>query len=173
MPTTTFQRIVFAFLTVIITVLVFVCYNLSIEMGDMTNAVFHRALTAAPIQFGLFKFINIIAVEFAFAFLLEILFVGKLANVLAFSVVNPRENKPFVIMIAIICATVCLMCPMMSFIATILYNGINVNFFANWMEKVFHNLPLAFFSQLFFIQPLVRFIFGLLYRKQLATSRSS
>lgn len=155
MPTTTFQRIVFAFLTVIITVPAFVCYNLAPEMGGMSNQVFAASLKLIPI-------------EFAFAFLLEILFVGRLANFLAFRAVNPAENRPFVVTTAIICATVGLMCPMMSCIATILYNGINVEFLANWLQHVAHNFPFAFFSQLFFIQPLVRVLFGAIFARQLA-----
>jgi len=154
MPSTRFQRIVFAFLSVLITVPVFVCYNIAFEMGGMSNQVFVAALKWIPI-------------EFAFAFLLETLLVGRLANILAFRAVNPAENKPFIVMTAIICSTVCLMCPMMSFIATIIYNGINVEFLANWMQKVVRNFPLAFFSQLFFIQPFVRFLFGVIFSKQL------
>ena len=60
------------------------------------------------------------------------------------------------------------MCPMMSCIATILYNGINAEFFANWMHKIVFNFPFAFFSQLFFIQPIERIIFGVLFKKQLS-----
>lgn len=155
MPTTTFQRIVFAFLSVLFTVPVFVCYNLAFEMGGMSNQVFVASLKLIPI-------------EFAFAFALETLFVGRLANFLAFRAVNPAENKPFIVMTAIICSTVCLMCPMMSFIATILYNGINAEFVAAWLQKVVRNFPLAFFSQLFFIQPLVRVLFGAIFARQLA-----
>jgi hypothetical protein len=155
MPTTTFQRIVFAFLTVIITVPAFVCYNLAPEMGGMSNRVFFASLRLIPI-------------EFAFAFALETLFVGRLANFLAFRAVNPAENKPFVVTTAIICATVGLMCPLMSFVATILYNGITPEFMAAWLQKIVHNFPFAFFSQLFFIQPLVRVLFGALFARQLA-----
>ncbi len=111
MPTSKFQRVVFAFLTVTITVHLFVFYNLAIAMGGMSNKVFVASR-------------GIIAIEFAFAFLLEILIVGRLAEKLAFHVVNPREAKPYVISTAIICATVGIMCSTMSFIATILYDGI-------------------------------------------------
>jgi len=160
MPTTRFQRMVFAFLSVIITVPVFVCYNIAFETGGMSNRVF----AAAP---------ALIPIEAAFAFLLETLLVGRLANMLAFRAVNPAEEKPYVVMTAIICSTVCLMCPMMSFIATILYNGINAEFFANWMQKVVRNFPLAFFSQLFFIQPFVRFLFGTIYRNRFVVAGES
>jgi Protein of unknown function (DUF2798). len=154
MPTTNFQRVVFAFLSVIITVHLFVFYNLAIEMGGMSNQVFIASR-------------KVVAIEFVFAFLLQIFVAGPLSLKMAFSVVNPREDKAYVVTTAIICATVSLMCPIMSFVATILYNGITVEFLAQWMQKIVFNFPFAFFSQLFFIQPLVRFLFGIIFKKQL------
>ncbi|MDF2673703.1 MAG: hypothetical protein K0R09_1968 [Clostridiales bacterium] len=138
MPTTKFQKVVFAFLTVVITVHLFVFYNLSIEMGGMSNHVFMASH-------------KVVLIEFAFAFLLEIFIAGPLSEKLAFRVVNPREAKPYVITTAIICATVGLMCPMMTFVATIMYNGITIEFLAQWMQKIVINFPFAFFTQLFFI----------------------
>jgi len=155
MPTTRLQKIVFAFLTVFITVHCFVFYNLAIAFGEMSNRVFLEAR-------------HVIAIEFLFAFLLEIFIAGPLSEKLAFRVVNPAKEKPYVVTTAIICATVGLMCPMMSFVATILYNGITVEFFAQWMQKMVLNFPFAFFSQLFFIQPFVRFLFGRLFKKSLS-----
>lgn len=69
---------------------------------------------------------------------------------------------------AIICATVGLMCPAMSFIAAWLYypyySGFNmITLLATWLKLVCYNLPFAFFSQLFFIQPLIRTVFKLLF----------
>ncbi len=154
MPSTRFQRIIFALLTVIITVHCFVFYNLAIAMGGMSNQVFIASR-------------GVILVEFIFAFLLEILFVGRLAENLAFRAVDPRTEKPYVITTAIICATVCIMCPAMSLIATFLYDGISTEFLAQWMQKIVINFPFALCTQVFFIQPLVRFLFRAIFRKQL------
>jgi Protein of unknown function (DUF2798). len=123
-------------------------------MGGMSNQVFIASR-------------KVVAIEFVFAFLLQIFVAGPLSLKMAFSVVNPREDKAYVVTTAIICATVSLMCPIMSFVATILYNGITVEFLAQWMQKIVFNFPFAFFSQLFFIQPLVRFLFGIIFKKQL------
>lgn len=158
MPTTKFQKVVFAFLSVSITVHLFVFYNLAIEMGGMSNQVFIASR-------------NVIAIEFALAFLLQIFIAGPLSLKMAFRVVNPRKDKPYVVTTAIICATICLMCPMMSLLATIMYNGITPEFLSQWMEKIVHNFPLAFFSQLFFIQPFVRFLFGAIFKNQLEKER--
>ena len=73
---------------------------------------------------------------------------------------------------AIICATVGLMCPIMSFLAAILYYPYyaGFNFFtllANWLKLVCFNFPFAYLSQLFFIQPLVRVVFKFLYHKDI------
>ncbi len=153
MPTTKFQKVVFAFITVVITVHCFVFYNLAIEMGGMSNQVFIESR-------------KVIGIEFLFAFLLEILIVGPLAEKMAFRIINPRDEKPYIITTAIICSTVVLMCPMMSFIATILYNGISTEFIAQWMQKIVFNFPFALLTQLFFIQPFVRFLFGAIFREK-------
>jgi hypothetical protein len=55
---------------------------------------------------------------------------------------------------------------MMSFIATILFNGgFNSQIFATFCELVVRNFPMAFFWQLFVAGPLVRFIFGKIFRE--------
>ena len=74
---------------------------------------------------------------------------------------------------AVICATVGIMCPAMSFLAAFLYYPYAAGFhpvtlLANWLRLVCFNFPFAFFSQLFFIQPLVRTIFRRLFRRSLA-----
>lgn len=76
----------------------FFCYlkddsnYLSKRMGGMSNQVFIASR-------------KVIVIEFVFAFLLEILIAGPLSEKLAFRVVNPREDKPYVVTTAIICAT--------------------------------------------------------------------
>ncbi|WP_080065120.1 DUF2798 domain-containing protein [Ruminiclostridium hungatei] len=157
MPTTNFQKLVYTLMTVTITVHLFVFYNLAIEMGGMSNLVFAASR-------------KVIAIEFVFAFLLQFFIAGPLSLKIAFSIVNPREDKPYVVTTASICSTVILMCPMMSFVATILYNGITWEFLAQWMQKMVFNFPFAFFSQLFFIQPFVRYAFGAIFKKQLQKS---
>ena len=60
------------------------------------------------------------------------------------------------------------MCPAMSFLAAIIYYpyyaGFNIfTFLGNWIELVCYNFPFAFFSQLFFIQPLIRTVFKFIF----------
>ena len=73
---------------------------------------------------------------------------------------------------AIICATVGVMCPAMSFLAACFYypyyTGFNiVTLLANWLKLVCFNFPFAFFTQLFFIQPFVRKVFKLIFAKDI------
>ncbi|MEE1291614.1 MAG: hypothetical protein UHW86_11370 [Spirochaetota bacterium] len=72
----------------------------------------------------------------------------------------------------IICATVTIMCPAMSFIAAFLYypyyEGFNIfTLLANWLKLVCFNFPFAFFTQLFFIQPAVRKMFRVIFAKDI------
>ncbi len=91
---------------------------------------------------------------------------------LASKIFDMKATHHMIFESAIICATVGLMCPAMSFLAAIFYypfyEGFNViTLLANWLKLVCFNFPFAFFTQLFFIQPLVRTLFKLLFRKDI------
>jgi hypothetical protein len=63
------------------------------------------------------------------------------------------------------------MCPAMSLIASFLYypyyEGFNLlTLLANWIKLVCYNLPFAFFSQMFFIQPLIRTVFKAIFCRE-------
>ncbi|CAI3595096.1 Conserved hypothetical protein [Clostridium neonatale] len=45
--------------------------------------------------------------------------------------------------------TVCCMCPMMSLVATILFKGVDVEFFAKWIQTVVIDFPMALCWQIF------------------------
>lgn len=154
MPTTKFQKFIFALMTVLITVNLFVFYNLAIEKGGMSNQVFIEAIKIVPI-------------EFIFAISLELFIAGPLSEKIAFSIINPMEDKPYVITTAMICATVCLMCPMMSLVSAVLFNGFTIEIIAQWLQNIVINFPFAFFTQIFFVQPIVRFLFRNIFRSQL------
>lgn len=64
------------------------------------------------------------------------------------------------------------MCPVMSFIAAFLYYNYQFGFniwtlLADWLKLVCFNFPFAFFTQLFFIQPIVRTIFKFIFAKEI------
>jgi hypothetical protein len=110
----------------------------------------------------------VILIEFCFAYLLEVTIGSPCSFRIACKIFNPRETHPFIFETAIISSTVLIMCPAMSFIAAFLYYpyyaGFNVaTLLANWIKLVCFNFPFAFFSQIFFIQPIVRRIFRAIF----------
>ena len=116
----------------------------------------------------------VVLIEFCFAITLEMLMGSPCSFKLASKCFDPKTTHPVLFETAIICATVGLMCPAMSLLATAFYypyyEGFHfLTFLANWVKLVCFNLPFAFFSQLFFIQPLIRKGFKILFRKDIAT----
>lgn len=180
MPKNQFQRMVFAFITVVITVHAYVFYSLYVVNGGTLMAVNGTAgvIEALNKQGGVFMlgtYLPIwacILIEFCLAYLLENLLGSPLSFKLACRVFNPAKNHPMIFETAIICATVGIMCPVMSFIAAFLYYPYYAGFhivtlLANWLKLVCFNFPFAYFTQLFFIQPCVRVIFKALFRKDI------
>lgn len=165
MPQNKFERLMFALITVIITVPCFVFYCSSYEVGGFTVDVIKNSWIFIPI-------------EFVLAYICEVFVGSPLSLFLGLKAINPKNNDPMIVETAIICATVGIMCPLMSFLATILYNGIIavgmngaslnnflINFIPYWLQKVVLNFPFALLSQLFFIQPLTRTIFKAIFKK--------
>lgn len=163
MPQTKFQKLMFALITVIITVPCFVFYCSSYEAGGFNIEVIKNSFIFIPI-------------EFVLAYLCEIFIGSPLSVKLALKAINPKKNDYMMVETAIICATVGIMCPLMSFLATIIYNGIIavgmggaplndfiINFIPYWLQKIVLNFPFALLSQLFFIQPLTRTIFRAIF----------
>ena len=83
---------------------------------------------------------------------------------IAFGIINPAEAKQYEIILAISSVTVCLMCPTMSLAATLLFSHPGSEVIAVWFQKTALNFPMAFFWQIFFAGPVVRRIFGLLFK---------
>ena len=180
MPQNQFQRMVFAFITVVITVHAYVFYSLYVVNGATLMQVTGAAsvLKAINAQGGVYMFGRmlpiwaVILIEFCFAYALENLIGSPLSFKLACRVFDPRKNHPMLFESAIICATVGIMCPAMSFIAAWLYypyyNGFNMwTLLANWLKLMCYNFPFAYFTQMFFIQPFVRIAFKFLFRRQI------
>ena len=112
----------------------------------------------------------VVLTEFCLAHGLEVTMGSPCSFRLACRVFDPRTSHPMIFESAVICATVGLMCPAMSFLAALLYYPYYAGFhavtlLANWLKLVCLNFPFAFFSQLFFIQPLVRTLFKALFRR--------
>ena len=176
MPQNKFQKLMFALITVIITVHAYVFFSLYVINGNTLMAVNEETSVIAAInkQGGvmmcgeMLPIWAVIIVEFCLAYILEI-FVGQpLSFKFASKVFDMKKTHPVLFETAIICATVGIMCPAMSFIAAFLYYpyymGFNIfTLLANWLKLICFNFPFAYFTQLFFIQPTVRTIFKMIF----------
>lgn len=180
MPRNQFQRMVFAFITVLITVHAYVFYSLYVVNGTTLMEINNASGVTEAInnQGGVYmfgKFLPIwavILIEFICAYTLEVIMGSPVSFKLASKIFDPRKDHPMLFETAIICATVGLMCPAMSLLAAFFYypyyEGFSIiKLLANWIKLVCYNFPFAYFSQLFFIQPFVRTVFKLIFRKQL------
>ena len=150
MPKNKFQDVIFTIMMVFFMVYAMICYNISLNIGGMSNQVFlnafHELIIMGPI-----------------AFILDFFIVGPFAKKKAFSIVNPQKDNPFAIVLAISVVSIIGMCPLMSFAATLLFKNAGSQFIAVWLQTTAMNFPMAFFWQLCFAGPFVRKIFGLIF----------
>ena len=176
MPQNQFQRMMFALMTVIVTVHAYVFYSLYVVNGATLMSITGKdtVIGAIDAMGGVYMFGTnlpiwaVVITEFVFAYTLEIFVGSPFSFRLASKVFDPAKTHPVLFETAIICATVGIMCPAMSFIAAFLYYPYYAGFsvvtlLANWLKLVCFNFPFAFFSQLFFIQPLIRTLFRLIF----------
>ena len=178
MPQSKLQRFIFALMTVIITVHAYVFYSLYVINGStfLENAALAGTATSSVITaintLGGVQVLGVampiwavVLIEFVLALTLELVLGSPLSFKLASKCFDPAKTHPVLFETAIISATAAIMCPAMSFLAAILYypyayQSFNVlTLLANWLKLVCFNLPFAYFSQLFFIQPIVRTLF--------------
>ena len=82
MPRNKFEDVIFTAIMATIMVYGMVVYNVALNTGGVTGATFVMALHELPIMVPI-------------AFILEFFIVGKLAKMLAFTVVRPTD-RPFI-----------------------------------------------------------------------------
>lgn len=150
MPKTKFQNVIFTIIMATIMVYGMIVYNVALNTGGVTNQTFLLALHEMPIMVPV-------------AFVLEFFVVEKLASRLAFSFMRPTDRPQF-ITYAISLMIVCIMCPIMSLIATLLFKEPS---FGTWIHTFGCNFPMAMFWQMFYCDPLVRLIFRTIFRKKI------
>lgn len=153
MPKNKLQEVIFTILMVFVMVYAMVCYNIALSTGGMSNAVFLAAFRELPIMMPI-------------AFILDFFLVGNLAKKAAFRMVDVKTERPFHLILAISAVSVAWMCPLMSLAATILFKHAGAQFISVWLQTTVFNFPMALCWQLFFAGPLVRFVFGLLFREK-------
>lgn len=150
MPKNKFQDAVFTLIMAAVMVYGMIVYNVALNMGGVSGQTFLIALNEIPIMVPI-------------AFVLEFFVVGKLARRLAFSVMRPNDRPQFITYAISICIC-CIMCPIMSLIATLLFK--ETKSFAVWIQTWAMNFPMAMLYQLFYCGPLVRLIFRTIFREK-------
>ena len=155
MPKTKFQEIIFTIMMVFVMVYAMICYNIALNIGGMKNEVFlsafHELIIMGPI-----------------AFILDFFIVGKIAKAKAFKIVDIRRDNPFHLVLAISFVSVIFMCPLMRLAATLLFKNAGSEIVAVWLETTVKNFPMALCWQIFFAGPVVRAIFGAIFREKAA-----
>lgn len=146
MPKTKFQEVVYAVLMTFFMVMAMEFYNTGLRMGGMTNQGFLLAFSEMRIMFPI-------------CFVMGFFFMDRLAPKIAFRMVTPGEDKPILVVTVRAAATVCLMCPVMSFWATLIFKFPGKEFLAVWLQTLVCNFPMALCWQIFFCGPLVRWLF--------------
>lgn len=146
------QNLIFTAAMAFVMVYAMICYNIAIDKGGMSNEIFLIAFHEIPIMWPI-------------AIILEMFVFEKLAIKLAFRFVNPEKDNPFFITLGISCMIVCLMCPTMSLIATLLFAHPGSQVIAVWLQKLALNFPMALCWQVFFAGPGVRNFFRLFEKK--------
>ena len=180
MPQTKAQRALLALLTVVITVHAYVFYSLYVVNGGalMTANQASSVLEAIARQGGVMlcgrmaPIWAVVLTEFILAYALELTVGSPLSFRLASRCFDPRTTHPVLFETAIISATVGIMCPAMSLIASVLYYPYYLGFHpitlvANWLKLMCFNFPFAWFTQVFMIQPLVRTLFRTLMGRRM------
>ncbi len=174
MSRNTLQRFVYSLITVLITVSAFIFYSVYVVEWQTWTEIYA--------QWGLYMFWTILPIRVIFlieavcALTLAILY-WPVAFRLARGVFDPSKNHPMLFESAIICSTVCLMCPSMSLLASIFYYPYAdwfsiLNLLAMWFKLVCYNLPFAFFSQMFFVQPFMRRIINVIFPKNVENRKT-
>ena len=150
MPKNKFQDVVFTAIMATIMVYGMVVYNVALNTGGVTGQTFLMAVHELPIMVPI-------------AFVLEFFVVGKIARMMAFTVMTPDDRPQFITYAISICIC-CIMCPLMSLVATILFKDTKT--FGTWVQTFGMNFPMAIFYQMFYCGPLVRLIFRTIFREK-------
>lgn len=155
MPKTKFQNLIFTLMTVILMAYSMIVYSVAINSLDgLINQTFLIALKEFP-------------VESIIVFVLAYFVASPIAKKLAFRIVNPKEDNKMFIILSIQTFTVIVMVGLMSIYALFVQHLINSNIICNYIVLYCKNFIMAYPLQIFFVGPLVRNVFRIIFRKQL------
>ena len=107
------------------------------------------------------------SIEGIIVFLLAYFITSPIAKKLTFRIVNSKEDNKMLIILSIQTFTVLIMVGLMSIYALFAQHLINSNVICNYIVLYCKNFIMAYPLQVFFVGPLVRNIFRMIFKKQL------
>lgn len=153
MPKTKLQNLIFTIVMAFVMVYAMICYNIALNMHGLTNKVFGLAFKELLIMWPV-------------AIILELFLAERIAKALTFRALDVKTTSPTFFIIFLCSMIVCVMCPLMSLVATILFKDAGSQFFAVWVETTVFNFPMALAWQLFVAGPLVRLLYRLVFERK-------
>jgi hypothetical protein len=146
MPENKLENFIFTILMAFIMVYAMICYNIALNLKGMTDQVFLMAFGEMRIMWPV-------------AIVLELFVMEKPVMYLTKRVIHKDTFFPMILLVR--CSlTVCLMCPAMSLVATLLFKDFHtVGLISTFIETAVLNFPMALGWQIFFGGPFGRLIF--------------
>lgn len=156
MPKTKSQSVVFAALMVIFMVVAMEFYNQGLIDGRLSWTAMGRSVREMAFMIPI-------------CFIMSFFIADPIASLITARSMNGNPDR-IVMTFYRAGVTVSMMCPIMSFWATLIFQkpGL-IGFIPAWLTTVAKNLPMAFFWQILFCGPLVRFIFRRIFREPQAS----
>lgn len=153
MPKNKWENFIFTVIMAFVMVYAMICYNISLNLGGMSDKVFGMAFGELRIMWPV-------------AIVLEMFVMER--PVMFFTKRVVTRETPFAQTLIVRCAiTVCLMCPAMSLVATILFKDFaSAGFISTWLQTLAFNFPMAMAWQIFYGGPFGRLCFRLLFRRK-------
>ena len=151
MPKTKFQSFIFTLIMVFCMVYCMTLYTVSLKSGGLSYQVIAIAFKEMWL-------------EYVIVFCLIFFFITKLAQKLAFRIIDPEKSQPIFVILSIQSMTVCIIVPVITLIATFIHNGVTSFWFTQWIQLAFLCFPIALCLQVFYVGPLVRLIFRTIFR---------
>ena len=151
MPKTKFQNFIFTLMTAVLMVYCMTVYNIAVNSSEgLINQTFLIALKDFPI-------------ELIIAFFLAYFFASPIAKKIAFRIVNPKKDNKMFVILSIQTFTVLIMVGLMSIYALFRQHLINSNVICNYIVLYSKNFIMAYPLQIFFVGPIVRNSFKLIF----------
>lgn len=155
MPRNPFQEVVYGLFMSFFMVMAMELYNTGLRLGELTAAGFFHVL--GELWFML-----------PICFCTSFFGADRIVPRFAYQIAVPGRDHPLLVTVTRACMTVCVMCPVMSLWATLLFKHPGAQLVGVWLKTLVCNFPMALCWQVFFCGPLVRLLFRTLFRRQLA-----